>query len=241
MAGNSCPLRKTLLHIIRIIKWIFTIAGAIAFLMLILSFTDLPYYAYHSLGTSNSKLSVDPEVIVILGGSGMPSPDGLIRTYYAAEMANIFEQADIIIAYPYNQGDSLYQLELMAKELIIRGVDSVRIRFEPLGFNTYSQAVHIASFYEHSITKPALLLVTSPEHMYRSVRTFKKAGFNHVGGMPAFEKPIDEEKLKDTGTKEDVRIRNLSVRYNMWSYLNYELLVLREYFAIAYYRLKGWI
>jgi len=27
----------------------------------------------------------------------------------------------------------------------------------------------------------------------------------------------------------------------MWSYMQYEIIVMREYTAIAYYRVKGWI
>ena len=77
--------------------------------------------------------------------------------------------------------------------------------------------------------------------MYRSIKSFKKAGFIHVSGFAAFEKPVDEEKVMDKENTKDTRVRNLSLRYNMWSYLHYELLVLREYCAISYYKLKGWI
>mgnify|MGYP006090763245 FL=1 len=62
-----------------------------------------------------------------------------------------------------------------------------------------------------------------------------------VGGSPSFEKPSDEERLKDKTDKEDTKVRNLALRYNMWSYMQYEIIVLREYTAIAYYWMKGWI
>jgi len=219
-------------------KWLLLVFGVFSFLLLILSFTDIPYYAYHNLGMGQSALSENPDVIVILGGSGMPSPDGLIRTYYASEAAKEHKNARIIIALPYNESDSLYQLNLMAHELIIRGIDSLRINYEPSGFNTRSQAVNIASMFKNNKEQLALLIITTPEHMFRSIKSFRKAGFTKVGGLPAFEKPSDEEKLISKEEKERV---NLSIRYNMWSYLNYELLVLREYSAIVYYKLKGWI
>jgi uncharacterized SAM-binding protein YcdF (DUF218 family) len=223
------------------IKWFFGILGCIFFISFILSFTDIPYYAYHSLGTSNSKIIAKPNVIVILGGSGMPSPDGLIRTYFGYEAAKKYPEAKIIIALPYNENDSLYQLNLMAKELTIRGIDSSKISYEPLGFNTRSQALNIASMFNNNLDKYNLLIVTSPEHMYRAIKTFKKAGLKIVGGIPTFENPPDSEKIKDKSLKKDLRIKNLSLRYNMWSYLNYELIVTREYFAITYYKIKGWI
>lgn len=222
-------------------KWFFGIIGIFSFILLVLSFTPLPYYAYHWLGTSNSKLKRDPDVIVLLGGSGMPSPDGLIRAYYAAEAANEYPNAKIIIAHPYSEGDSLYQLNLMAHELILKGIDSLRIKFEPFGFNTHSQARNIAVMLGSGKNKLSLLLITSPDHMYRSVSAFKKVGFENVGGNSTFEKVIDEEKIKDKENTKDVRVKGLSLRYNIWSYLNYELLVIREYCAILYYKIKGWM
>jgi len=211
--------------------------------MLVLSFTDLPYFAYYYLGTSAPELNRPPDLIVVLGGTGMPSPDGLIRTYYAAKAGTEFKNAAVVIALPYteNEKDSLEQIRMMAHELIVKGIDSARIHYEPLGFNTRSQALNILSAYASTKKTLALMIVTSPEHMYRSVKTFQKAGFAHVGGLPTFEKPIDEEKAKDKENAKDRRIKSLSLRYNMWSYLHYELLVLREYTAISYYKIKGWI
>lgn len=222
-------------------KWFFVILGMFAFLLFLLSFTPLPYHAYHRLGTTNAAISGSPEIIILLGGSGMPSPDGLIRTYYATEAALKYPDAIIIIAHPYGITDSLSQLRLMAKELIVKGIDSSRIAFEPHGFNTRSQALQVAAMYGDEKKHLTLLLVTSPEHMYRAVKTFAKVGFPNVGGVAAFEKPIDEEKVIDKTETDDMRVRSLSLRYNVWSYLQYELIVMKEYSAILYYKLKGWI
>jgi len=212
--------------------------GGLFLCLWILSFTDVPYYAYHSLGTSAGKLKKEPNLIVLLGGSGMPSPDGFMRCYYASKAAKKYLQANIVIALPFNETDSLKQLNMMLNELVLHGVDSTRIQFEPQGFNTYSQAQNLATRYESSKATLSVLIVTSPEHMYRAIKTFRKQGFWEVGGEPAFEIPPDEEQIKD---KENKHIESLSFRYNMWSYLNYELLVLREYTAIAYYWVKGWL
>ena len=224
-----------------ILNWFFIVWGLFCFLLFLLSFTDVPYYAYRYLSAEDEKLSANPDLIVVLGGSGMPSPDGLIRCFYAAEAALEYKQAKIIIALPYNDGDdSLSQLRLMAHELIAKGVDSARISFEPLGYNTHSQAANVARLVKE-IKSHSLLIVTSPEHMYRSVKTFKKIGFTHVGASPAFENPIDEDKMKDNENTADTRVRSLAFRYNLWSYLNYELIVVKEYCAISYYKIKGWI
>jgi uncharacterized SAM-binding protein YcdF (DUF218 family) len=216
-------------------------AGTILLLLILLGLTDLPFNAYHWLGTSNSKLKQDPDVIVILGGSGMPSPDGFIRCFYGSEAANLFPDAEVIIALPTDESDSSGQLDMMAHELILHGVDSTRIKYESLGFNTHSQAENIAKMHGPGKSDKTIILITSPEHMYRSVRCFLKVGYKAVGGLPTFEKPIDEEKIKDKQKTKDKRVKNLTLRYNIWSYLHYEILVVKEFFAISYYKLKGWI
>lgn len=223
------------------IKWFLWICGGAAFLFFILSFTDLPYYAYHYLGTCNTKQYRKPDLVVLLGGGGMPSPDGLMRCYYTAETAKENPQAKIIIALPYDEQDSLLQLQLMKQELILRGIDSTRINYEPKGFNTHSQAENISKSLGEKSGKISVTLVTSPEHMYRAIKTFQQEGFIHTGGVATFEDPVDAEQVKDKENSRDTRVKSLALRYNMWSYMNYELLVLKEYCAIAYYKLKGWI
>jgi uncharacterized SAM-binding protein YcdF (DUF218 family) len=231
MKSRTVPLIKCLL-------WT---SGTFAFLFFILSFTDIPYHAYHYLGTCNAKLYRKPDLIVLLGGGGMPSPDGLMRCYYTAEAAKENPNAKIIIALPYDEQDSLAQLKIMKRELVLRGIDSSRINYEPKGFNTHSQAENIAASLNGNCASVNLLVVTSPEHLYRSVKTFQKAGFTHVGGVATFEDPVDEEQIKDKENSGDTRVKSVALRYNMWSYMNYELLVLKEYCAITYYKLKGWI
>lgn len=231
-------LPKTLL---RILKILIRSSGIFFLIIFLLSLTDIPFNLYHWLGTSNSKLKSKPDAIVLLGGSGMPSPDGFIRCYYASEAAQKFREIPVIIALPFSEADSNKQLLMMRKELILHGVDSNRIRFEPFGFNTYSQANNIATQFGSKASQTKLVIITSPEHMYRSVKTFLKSGFGDVGGIPSFEKPIPEEKIKDKSSDKDKRVKDLNLRYNIWSYLQYEVLVIKEFFAISYYKIKGWI
>lgn len=215
------------------------VVGTVALIMLVLAFTDIPYLAYHQLGTHCKPLRTNPEVIVVLGGSGMPSADGLMRTYFAAKAARKFPESEIIIAHPFdNDSSNTFQLDLMKKELVIRGVDSTRISYEPRGFDTHSQAENISILLKGRTEVP-VLVITSPEHMFRSIRSLQKAGLQLVGGLPSFEKPISERKLKSK--KHPEQSGNLPWRYNLWSYLKYEIVVIREYCAISYYKLRGWI
>jgi uncharacterized SAM-binding protein YcdF (DUF218 family) len=224
--------------IVKVLKRLLLVIGLLASFLLVLAFTDLPYFAYHALSLNHQQLSGKADVIVVMGGDGMPSPDGLLRLYYGSEAAKENPNATVVIALPKNEDGSLTQLELMADELELKGIGRNRIVFEPNGFNTRSQAQEIRQLFE---AETKLLIVSSPEHLYRAIRSFEKVGFTEVGSLPTFEKPSDEENLKDKTDKKDKRVRNLSLRYNLWSYLQYEIRVLREYCAIAYYWVKGWI
>jgi len=210
-----------------------------AIVFILLAFTQIPYWAYYHLAVTKDGLKESPEYIVVMGGDGMPSPSGLMRTYFGVEKAKIYPKAKIILALPYNLADSTWQLNLMAHEFVQKGIDTNRILFEPNGFSTRSQVEEIAEIVDDQ--SKALLVVTSPEHMFRCLAAFRKYGFTKVGGTPTFENPSDEEKLKDKTKDERARIRNLALRYNMWSYMQYEIIVLREYAAISYYWAKGWI
>jgi len=243
---KSISFSEIILKLRKVFHWFLLFLGGFFLIAIILSFTDQPYWAYYWLGTHNpdTNACTGPNLIVLLGGGGMPSPDGLIRAYYTAGVAKEYENARIIIALPPDT--ALHENSpglLLAKELRIRGIDSTRISFETEGFNTYSQAQNIANMYnKKDMDTIVLRLVTSPENMYRSILTFRKAGFKNTGGKASFEKAIEEEMLLKKGKKASkAEARQLNLRYNMWNYMKYEIIVVREYTAIAYYKLRGWI
>lgn len=209
----------------------------ITVLFVFLSFTDIPYKAYHGLSIVEDELRGDPEYIIVMGGDGMPSPGGLMRTYFGIEKAKKYSSATIILALPYNNEDSTEQLELMKDEFVQKSIDSNRIIYAAEGYNTRTQALEISDIIQNK--DKAIMIVTSPEHTYRAVASFKKVGFTHIGSSPTFERPPDKETLEKEVEKDN--IRNLNLRYNMWSYMQYEIIVIREYIAIAYYWFKGWI
>lgn len=218
--------------------------GVIFFLMLLLSFTEQPFWAYYWLGTHNSELEENPDYIVVMGAGGMPSPEGLMRCYYTAKAAERFPDSKVIIALPtleeYFYISHTYN---MFKEIRDKGIDTTRFLFEINGTNTRTQALEIADMIPGKDTT-SVLIITSPEHMLRSVLTFRKVGFQDVGGVPSFEDALDEELLFDAKERKK-RLkspdRNVTLRYNMWNYLKYEISVIREMFALSYYKLRGWI
>jgi uncharacterized SAM-binding protein YcdF (DUF218 family) len=214
--------------------------GALFLIAIIISFTHIPYHLYHALGTRNAGHSGSPDYIILLGGGGMPGGDGMLKSYYTAQCWSKYKNADVIVALPADTSKNKVSPELlMARELVLRGIDSSRIKFESKGYNTRTQAQTIKnSFDKNQLDTLCFRLITTPEHMFRSVSVFRKSGFQNVGGNPAFEHGLAEKGLK----KKNSHGRGiLNLRYNVWSYLQYELLVVREYFAIAYYKMRGWM
>jgi uncharacterized SAM-binding protein YcdF (DUF218 family) len=232
---------RRLAHIAR---GVLAAVGAIALLMLVLSFTALPFYAYHRLGTSGNGLQEPPDYIVVMGAGAMPGGAALMRCHYAALAAKSFPEAQIIITMPAAAGDFLNSTGYeMYRQMNLYGIVSDRFLFETEGTNTYTQACAI-----HQMLNPSesttLLIVTSPEHVYRSVRTFSKCGITNVYGLPAFQAAFDNELLLDPDERDKTITppgRSVGLRYNMWNYLKLEIDVLREYVAIAYYKIKGYI
>ncbi len=217
--------------------------GIIFSIIICLAFTTLPYWMYYHLGNSSPKLTANPKYIVVMSGGGIPSKSGLMRTYTAAKMAEQFENAQLIITMPGDTTDTTSASYLMKKELMIRGIDEKRIRFENQGTNTRSQAIEVKKIIKKDYP---ILIVTSPEHIYRCVKTFNKIGLTKASGMPAFEKPVEASFLFEDeelgGNNLTVNIGdNTQVRYQFWEHLKLQVIVYREYAAITFYKLKGWI
>ena len=225
------------------IKWCLISFGVIFISIIILSFTSIPFWMYYYLGQSETKLETDPAYIVVMSGGGIPSESGLMRTYMTAEVANKFEDAKIIVTMPGDYTDTLSSAYLMKKELMIRGVNGDRIIFENKGTNTRSQALEVNRLMDNKLPT---LIVTSPEHMYRSVKSFQKIGFTMVSGQAAFAQPLEasfsfkDEELGGNNMMPNIG-NNTQLRYQFWNHLNYQLIVYREYCAITFYKLKGWL
>jgi uncharacterized SAM-binding protein YcdF (DUF218 family) len=237
----NIQIHHILSHSGKFIRYFLLGLGAMALTMAALAFTRLPFDAHRWLGETGSHFRFEPDVIVMLGGSGMPSESNLIRLYYTAHWANIYDQSRIIIAHPHDSGVA----GTMTDYLVSNGIDSSRISLMLDGTNTREQALMLIAG-DSSLTSQKMALVTSPENMYRTIRVFRKLGYNQIGGISAFENAMFVDlsyKHKSIGGKAftpDVS-GNLDLRYNFWNYLKLEITCLREWVAIGYYWVNGWI
>jgi uncharacterized SAM-binding protein YcdF (DUF218 family) len=231
----------------KVIRLIMIIMGSLFLLLCILAFTTLPFHARHWLGTHKGIISTEPSCIILLGGAGIPSEEGLMRSYYTAALAKHYPLSRIIIAIPGDTTDSLSLPRLYEKELIIRGIQKQRIAFENVAHNTRQQALYIHESGKIQKDTGTLAIITSPEHMMRAILCFENVGFRKVKGFPTFEISIPENELyfNDADLKGNRLIPGLGqdkqLRYQFWNHLRYEILVIREYFALGYYKLRSWI
>lgn len=222
-------------------KYLVCSVGIFFLIAIILSFTPLPYWTRYWLGTSNSRYTFDPQYIIMLGGGSMPSEHNLMRLYFTNKLAIRYNDAKIIIAQPNYDNSN----EVMMRYLTTMGLDSSNIFFEDKGLNTRMQALFIAEKFPETL-KSNCLIVTSPEHMRRSILTFKKAGFDQIGGNSAFEcNPtvdisINTDSLGGRKVILDFGFKT-SIRYDTMNYLIHQIAVVREFAAIFYYWLKDWI
>lgn len=231
------------------LKWlnaIFVTLGAVFCLMLILAMTSLPFWARYSLAKSEAKIPENTKTIAVMGGGGFPSEQLMMRLWYTVELANKFPDSKIIVTTPGKIADSTSTIFQMRQYLIDHQVDSTRILLENVGLNTRHQALLVYDMYKKEQFEQPLVVVTSPAHVYRSVLCFRKVGFNLVSGKPATEVMLETDlRLKEKKLGGNEYIPNagnsISLRYKFWDYLKYEVEVTREYIAITYYKLKGWI
>jgi len=171
-----------------------------------------------------------PKYIVVLGGGGIPSDTGLLRTYFGAAHSIAHPEAIVIVALPADENPEVNSVGRMRDELVMRGVPSASIRMETRGRNTHEQANNIREMLGPAALEETLHLVTESTHLRRSVLCFRKAGFRRVWGIGTH----------NTGAEADIG-GGTFLRYTLWSNLQLQIRVFRELLATGLYKLKGWI
>ena len=217
----------------------FFVFGILFFTMLVLAFTSAPFYMHYRLGQDpNDDVEVsNPQMVMMFGGAGMPSEDNLMRLYHTAALARHFD-VPVLLVHPE---DSLCQAE-MTRLLRQGGIDSILYMTE--GANTRSQAVELMNAYPE-LSEKELIVVTSPEHVRRTVKCLNKVGFRNTIGKAAYPATVDFDlslkKQKLGGNEAIPSVESVKMRYTFFNYLKLEITCLREYCALAYYKIKGWI
>lgn len=229
-----------------VVRLLVKVFGWAALCMVVLAATPAPWAVFGWLGRDPQPLAGSPDCIVVLGGGGIPSESGLMRTYHAARMAAAHPKARVVVAMPFEAGESSTNMGAMARELQLRGVARDRLRQEGTGRHTREQAVKVRAMLKTGAREPVLLLVTSPEHMRRARLAFRKAGFTAVHGSsvfsqdPAADLTYGSDATAGEPTSSPSVGKSLLLRYRLWDNVELEVRILRELTALAYYKVKGW-
>ena len=171
-----------------------------------------------------------PRYIVVLGGGGLPSDTGLMRTYYGAKHSISFPDATVILALPADDDPETSSVGRMRDELMLRGVPASSILIETEGQNTHQQAERIRAMLGQGAIDNPVHIVTERSHLRRAVLSFRKAGFLRVFGIGTH----------NTGAEADMGAGTF-LRYTFWTNLQLQIRVLREMIATGVYKLRGWI
>ena len=231
--------------------------GMAALLLGALQFTNLPWLAYKRLADFPHPTPREPTLILLMGGGGIPGDSGLMRTYYAARAAERHPGARILVAMPFGTEQS-YASRAYLDELHLRGVPPERTSILSGGTNTREQALRLAEHLGPGTATEAVLVVSDPSHIRRVAGSLRGAGIVHVAAMPAH--PFSIEDSPPWASLADPALRPPSSqpaippptpssstrisprwRYDIWTHLGFSHKALREYVALAYYRLRGWI
>jgi uncharacterized SAM-binding protein YcdF (DUF218 family) len=229
-----------------LVRWFVLACGMFFLLVLYLATTGVPWRWYGSMGQPGINAAKPPDVIVMMGGGGIPSESGLMRSWKTAEAARIFSNAVIMVAMPDDGSETA--THGIEHELIMRGVAEDRLRREPKGRNTREQALEVhRMLVQPGGDEPVLGLVTSPEHMTRTWLSFKKAGFSHLTALPSWPEAIQldlsyhENELGSTVTLGGRVGGSDMIKYKVWDNMGLMMRCTRETMAIWYYRLMGWL
>lgn len=225
--------------------------GIPTLLFIIYLFSPMPWQIYKRLWDVPHVSHHAVTHILVMGGSGIPGESGLMRTYYAAEAARRHPEAEMLIAMPLGAEESPASRAYL-HEILLRGISTNRVHVLDGGRNTREQALRLAEALGTNTPNACVLIVTSPEHTRRTAASIRKVCDAAINTFPAFPLSLEDPlpwSVEELDAPEPASAASfipdigssLRLRYSIWTNLHYTDRALREYAALLYYRLRGWI
>ncbi|NQU10567.1 YdcF family protein [bacterium] len=214
----------------RIIKAGLVAAGLLFLVQILVAVIGPPAWLTDWLNAKELGPRETPRYVIVLGGGGIPSGSGLLRTYVAVEAGVGWTGATFIVSLPTDEDPQTSSVGRMRDELVRRGIPSGAILMEYRGRNTHEQAVRIRELLPPGALNELVTVVTSDYHLRRAVLCFRREGFTRVAGVTAF------------GTGAEIEPGAWAVlRYGFWKNLERQATITRELVALLAYKLRGWI
>jgi uncharacterized SAM-binding protein YcdF (DUF218 family) len=146
-----------------------------------------------------------------------------LRALEAARVFRVLERPWVIVTGSSRAADTSETAELK-RSLVLLGVPAERVVDEGNSRSTLDHTIHVPPLLAARGVKQ-FVLVTSRQHMARSLRAFRAAGFDPVPSSPEFFVP-DDGGLSNVIPTGGALEASTSMLYDV--------------FAMLYYRLKGW-
>ena len=221
-----------------LLKSTIQLLGLVFVLMFFLACTDIPYNALMRLAEVPS-CERPPRYIFVQGGNAFPSADALLLQYHLEKSREQFPEAKIYYCLPSVSSDTSGESYIRARLVSIADTCPLQLKVISDGVNTHDEIQKLVSLLPHDSLHCSLLLITKPEHYKRSIACLNRSGITDICGINTMDTPVPPSLLAHG--EESKRSPALLWRYNVWSYLQYEIIIFREYCAILYYRLKSYI
>lgn len=228
--GDGTRGRLLIRRGVGVVRNLLLLLGVAFVLQMLLALHGMPQPLMRWITGAKEGSREAPQYVVVLGGGGIPSGSGLVRTYHAAAFVGGRTNVEVIVSLPADQDPETSSVGRMRDELVLHGVSRSCIRMEYRGLNTHEQAVNVRRMLGEAALSRPLVIVTSPTHVRRSLMCFRRQGFARVSALAAFNADVEADLGSGTG-----------VRYGFWSALELQVEVLRELCALVVYRIRGWI
>ena len=174
------------------------------------------------LGGGTINLKSRGEIITLL------ITESALRSMEGIRLYEILEDPMMIVSGGANPfiGGGRPESELMGELLIDAGVPEDRLIFETLSQSTREQATKLKPVLdEYGIER--FVLVTSPIHMRRSMAVFENEGLDAI--------PSPSSLVSEVFSEGGLGI------FPSWLALDSSQAAFREYMALAYYWVRGWL
>lgn len=181
----------------------------------------VPAEAVLVLGGGASSLRADGQQLDIL------SEASALRALEAARLYHLLEPEWVVVSGGLGDDPSVPESEPLRAALIELGVPGERILLESGSGDTHDQAILLARMLAEREVEDTVM-VTSPTHMRRALLTFNRAGLTPI--------PSAAQLQSQDPSRPQSPIWVPSV-----GGLERSVTASREYLAIAYYWLRGWI
>lgn len=156
-----------------------------------LLFAVTEFQIYQSM---NQRPQADAAYLIVLGAhvNGKRITNSLMRRLDAAEVyLRESPETKVIVSGGQGRGEDVSEADAMAAELILRGIDPLRIIREDQSVSTEENLRFSRKLIPEMETdeQPRVVLVTNNFHIYRALLLGKQVGYQRLSGLPASSNP----------------------------------------------------